>query len=349
MVRARFVGVGAALPSQVVVNAEIEDRLGVERGWIESRTGVRERRVLGPGDSLADLAAEAARRALEVAGTAASSLDLVVAATTSGPFLFPSLACLVHERLGLSTQPAFDVAAACAGFPHAVSVAEQAIRCGDHRTVLVLGADRLSALCEPVDRVTAPLFGDGAGAVVLRAEPGPNGTGILACRLRALGARWPILYARSRMPGAPGGEPSPDAGGSVPGGREGGVAPSGEAVRSDDPWLRMSGADVFRIAVEHLVALTREVLSAAELAPADVDLLVPHQANLRIVRSMISQLGVDEARVALNLDRCGNTSAASIPIALADALAAGRIASRSVVAMNAVGGGITAGALVARW
>ncbi|MBU6282434.1 3-oxoacyl-ACP synthase, partial [bacterium] len=125
--------------------------------------------------------------------------------------------------------------------------------------------------------------------------------------------------------------------------------PSGEAVRSDDPWLRMSGADVFRIAVEHLVALTREVLSAAELAPADVDLLVPHQANLRIVRSMISQLGVDEARVALNLDRCGNTSAASIPIALADALAAGRIASRSVVAMNAVGGGITAGALVARW
>ncbi|MFM8410096.1 MAG: beta-ketoacyl-ACP synthase 3 [Alphaproteobacteria bacterium] len=325
MGRARFVGVGAALPSQVIANAEIEDRLGVERGWIESRTGVRESRVLAAGDSLEDLAADAAREALRSSGLAASAVDLVVAATTSGPFAFPSLACLVHDRLGLATQPAFDVAAACAGFPHAISVADQAIRCGDHRTVLVIGADRLSALCEPSDRVTSPLFGDGAGAVVLRADDAPGESGILACRLRALGAQWPILYARARLPGAP----------AVAGG--------------DDPWLRMQGADVFRAAVEHLVALTREVLATAGIEPPQVDLLVPHQANLRILRSMVSQLGIDEARVAVNLDRCGNTSAASIPIALADALAAGRIAAGSVVAMNAVGGGITAGALVSRW
>jgi 3-oxoacyl-[acyl-carrier-protein] synthase-3 len=318
---ARFVGVGAALPSQVVVNAEIEDRLGVERGWIESRTGVLERRVLATGESLVDLAEAASREALQRAGVAAAAIDLVVAATTSGPFVFPSLACLVHERLGLATQPAFDVAAACAGFPHAVSVADQAIRCGDHRTVLVVGADRLSALCEPGDRVTSPLFGDGAGAVVLRADDGPDGAGILACRLRALGAQWPILHARSALPGAP----------------------------PEDPWLRMSGAEVFRAAVEHLVALTREVLAAAGVPASGVDLLVPHQANLRIVRSMAAQLGIDEGRVAVNLDRCGNTSAASIPIALADAVSSGRLGPGSIVAMNAVGGGLAAGALVSRW
>ncbi len=350
MTRARFVGVGAALPARVVGNAEIEDRLGVERGWIESRTGVRERRMLGPGESLVDLATEAAGRALDVAGLPPSAIDLVVTATTSGPFLFPSLACLVHERLGLSSQPAFDVAAACAGFPHAVSVADQAIRCGDHRTVLAIGADRLSALCEPLDRVTAPLFGDGAGAVVLRAETGPDAAGILALRLRALGAQWPILFARSCPPGAAGRDSvAVPAAAAARSGEAGEAGADATGTGPDDPWLRMRGADVFRVAVEHLVALTREVLSSAGIAPADVDLLVPHQANLRIVRSMVSQLGIDEGRVAVNLDRCGNTSAASIPIALADALAAGRIAPGSVVAMNAVGGGITAGALVSRW
>lgn len=342
MTRARFVGVGAALPSKVVANAEIEDRLGVERGWIESRTGVRERRVLAPGESLVDLAAQAAGEALRAAGVRPSAIDLVVAATTSGPFLFPSLACLVHERLGLAGQPAFDVAAACAGFPHAVSVADQAIRCGDHETVLVLGADRLSAACEPRDRVTAPLFGDGAGAVVLRSEAGPGAPGILACRLRALGAQWPILVLPSCVP--------PRANGQATDGESAPVeSAAGASGRAGDPWLRMQGAEVFRTAVEHLVALTREVLAAAQVAAPEVDLLVPHQANLRIVRSMASQLGIDERRIAVNLDRCGNTSAASIPIALAEALAAGRLAPGQLVAMNAVGGGITAGALVARW
>jgi 3-oxoacyl-[acyl-carrier-protein] synthase-3 len=343
--RARFVGVGAALPSKVVANAEIEDRLGVERGWIESRTGVRERRVLAPGESLVDLAAQAADEALRAAGVRPASIDLVVAATTSGPFLFPSLACLVHERLGLAAQPAFDVAAACAGFPHAISVADQAIRCGDHETVLVLGADRLSAACEPRDRVTAPLFGDGAGAVVLRSEAGPGAPGILACRLRALGAQWSILVLPSGAPAA--------TIAHATGGGEGSAAllepAAGAAGRAGDPWLRMQGAEVFRTAVEQLVALTREVLATAHVAAPEVDLLVPHQANLRIVRSMASQLGIDERRIAVNLDRCGNTSAASIPIALADALAAGRLAPGQIVAMNAVGGGITAGALVARW
>jgi 3-oxoacyl-[acyl-carrier-protein] synthase-3 len=333
VIRSRFVGVGAALPSRVVPNAEIEERLDVDPGWIEGRTGVRERRWIGDGESLVDLAEAAAQDALLDAGIDAAALDAVVVATTSGPYLFPSLACLLHERLGLAAQPAFDVAAACAGFPYALSVADQAIRAGDHGRVLVVGADRLSAFCDPKDRGTSALFGDGAGAALLVAEEGGAGAdgtsgdrGILSCRLRALGALWPILFV-----------------------------PTGARTQADldapeaDFWMRMRGQEVFRVAVEQLVGLTREALAAADLAPADVQLLVPHQANVRIIRMMIQQLGVAEERVGINLDRYGNTSAASIPIALKEATRSGRLSAGDILVLNAVGGGMTAGAIVARW
>lgn len=329
MLRSRFIGVGAALPSTVVGNAEIESRLDVEPGWIESRTGVRERRVVRGDESLVDLAERAARGALDAAGIGASTLDAIVVATTSAPYLFPSLACLVHARLGLASQPAFDVAAACAGFPYALNVADQAIRAGDHRRVLVLGADCLSAFCEPTDRVTTPLFGDGAGAVVLQAEESsgaPAPRGILASRLRALGSQWEILY--------------------VPAGKR---RVEELTVPGADPWMRMRGQDVFRLAVEQLVALTREVLDAAGLSSDDVALLVPHQANVRIIRMMLAQLRIPEARVCVNLERCGNTSAASIPLALRDAVEQDRLRPGDVLVLNAVGGGMTAGAIVARW
>jgi 3-oxoacyl-[acyl-carrier-protein] synthase III len=328
MVRSRFVGIGAALPSRVVPNAEIEARLGVDPGWIESRTGVRERRLVSSDETLVDLAERAARAALATAELEPTAVDAVVVATSSGPYLFPSLACLVHARLGLTAQPAFDVAAACAGFPYALTVADQAIRCGDHERVLVVGADCLSAYCDPQDRGTSALFGDGAGAALLVAErdAGAAPRGILASRLRALGARWEILY--------------------VPAG----------ARRIDDltaigadTWMRMRGQEVFRVAVEQLVALSREVLSVAGIVPAEVALMVPHQANARIVRMMVAQLGVPQDRVCLNLDRCGNTSAASIPLALRDALDQGRLHPGDILLLNAVGGGITAGAVVARW
>lgn len=328
VLRSRIVGVGAALPETVVGNDAVEARLGVESGWIEGRTGVRERRILADGDSLVDLAEAAARAALDQASVAPKDVDAIVVATTSGPYLFPSLACLLHERLGIGTSPAFDVAAACAGFPYAVTVADQGIRAGDHQRVLVVGADRLSALCEPTDRMTSPLFGDGAGAVVLVADEqsGEGGSGILVARLRALGDLWPILYVRS-------GARRPED-----------LPPGGE-----DPWMRMKGQDVFRAAVEQLVALTREVLDLAGLRPEDVQLLVPHQANVRIIRMMISQLKISPDRVGINLDRCGNTSAASIPIALEEAHRAGKLKTGDVLVVNAVGGGMTAGALVARW
>jgi 3-oxoacyl-[acyl-carrier-protein] synthase III len=320
--RARVVGVGAALPATVVPNAVLEDRLGLEAGWI-ARTGIRERRVLGADASLVDLAERAARAALAMAGRAPATLDAVVVATTSGPYRFPSLACLLHERLGLRDVPAFDVAAACAGFPYALSVAEQGVRAGDTRTVLVVGADALTTLVDPADRGTAVLFGDGAGAAVLVAETAGD-RGILACRLRALGALWPILTA--------------PAGAHHPADLEGA-----------DLCMRMQGQEVFRVAVEHLVELTRGVLAAAGLAAADVRLFVPHQANVRIIRMMAQLLGIEEERVAINLDRYGNTSAASIPIALTEAVGAGRLDAGDVFVMNAVGGGITAGAVAARW
>jgi len=320
--------VGSALPEAVVGNDAVEKQLAVESGWIEGRTGVRERRILADGEALVDLAETAARSALARAQISPTSVDAIAVATTVGPYLFPSLGCLLHERLGIATAPAFDVAAACAGFPYALTVADQGIRAGDHRTVLVVGADRLSAFCEPTDRVTTPLFGDGAGAVVLSAEeqPADGGRGILVSRLRALGALGPILYVRS------GARRTHD------------LPPDGP-----DPWMRMKGQDVFRAAVEHLVALTREVLDVAGLEPGDVKLLVPHQANVRIIRMMTSQLGIPEERVGINLDRYGNTSAASIPIALDEATQAGRLEPGDVLVVNAVGGGITAGAVVARW
>ncbi len=323
MRRARFAGAGAALPSRVVANAEIEDRLGVEHGWIE-RTGIRERRVLGAGESLVDLAERATRDALAAARLATSDVDAVVVATTSSAYRFPSLACLLHERLGLAGAPAFDVAAACAGFPYALAVADQGVRAGDYERVVVVGADCLSAFVDPSDRATAPLFGDGAGAVVLEADADarPEARGILACRLRALGAMWPILTA------------------PIAGARD----DAGE--RS---WMRMDGPEVFRVAVEHLVDLTREVLAAAGATADDVALFVPHQANLRIIRMMLQLLRIDESRAYVNLSRYGNTSAASIPIALAEAVRDGRLAAGDLVVLNAVGGGITAGAVVARW
>ncbi len=323
MRRARFAGAGAALPSQVVANAEIEDRLGVERGWIE-RTGIRERRVLAGAESLVDLAEHATRDALAAASLATSDVDAVVVATASSAYRFPSLACLLHERLGLANAPAFDVAAACAGFPYALAVADQGIRAGDYERVVVVGADCLSAFVDPSDRATAPLFGDGAGAVVLEVDTDvrPEARGILASRLRALGALWPILTAPI-------------------------------AATSDDAGARasmhMDGPEVFRVAVEHLVDLTREVLAAAGAAPEDVALFVPHQANLRIIRMMLQLLRIDESRAYVNLQRYGNTSAASIPIALAEAVRDGRLAAGDLVVLNAVGGGITAGAVVARW
>jgi len=328
VLRSRFAGVGAALPSHVVGNAEIESRLGVEPGWIEGRTGVRERRIVSDAEPLLDLAERAARDAIAAAGIAPQAIDAIVVATTSAPYLFPSLGCLLHARLGLAFQPAFDVAAACAGFPYALTVADQAIRAGDHERVLVVGADCLSTYCDPLDRVTVPLFGDGAGAAVLvaeRAEAAPA-RGILASRLRALGAQWEILY--------------------VPAGRR---RSEDLTVAGADPWMRMRGQEVFRVAVEQLVALTREVLAAAGLAAGDVTLLVPHQANVRIIRMMVSQLGIPESRVGVNLDRCGNTSAASIPLALRDAIDQGRLHEGDVLVLNAVGGGMTAGAIVARW
>ena len=330
MIRARIVGAGAALPARVVPNAVIEDRLGLPRGWI-ARTDIEERRVLGDDASLVDLAERAARDALAASGQDTNALDAVIVATTSGPYQFPSLACLLHQRLGLRKQPAFDVAAACAGFPFALSAADTGIRAGAYTTALVVGADCLSTMTDPRDVGTSALFGDGAGAVVVRAEDEASrgagtGRGILACRLRAVSETWEIL--------------------TLPAG-----ARRAEELAADPDrfWMRMNGPEVFRAAVAELVDLTRDTLAAAGIGAEDVALVIPHQANGRIIRSMLQLLRIDESRAFINLTRYGNTSAASIPIALTEAIAAGRVHDGDVVVLNAVGGGLTAGAAVVRW
>jgi 3-oxoacyl-[acyl-carrier-protein] synthase-3 len=330
MIRARIVGAGAALPARVVPNAVIEDRLGLARGWI-ARTDIEERRVLGNDASLVDLAERAARDALTASGLDPAALDVVIVATTSGPYQFPSLACLLHQRLGLRKQPAFDVAAACAGFPYALMSADTGIRSGAYGTALVVGADCLSTMTDPRDVGTSALFGDGAGAVVARSEddaasaPGA-GRGILACRLRAVSEAWQILSLRA-----------------------GARRPEEFSADPDQFWMHMDGPEVFRAAVAELVDLTREVLDAAGVRAEDVALVIPHQANGRIIRSMLQLLRIDEGRAFVNLTRYGNTSAASIPIALTEAIAAGRVHDGDLVVLNAVGGGITAGAAVLRW
>ncbi len=325
MRRARIAGVGGGLPPTVLENADLETELGVEPGWIEARTGIRSRRILRADESIVDLAEAAAREALETAGLRPTDLDAVVCATTSAPWQFPSLACLLHDRLGVADAPAFDVAAACTGFIYALSVAEQGIRVADYQRVLVVGADALSQVCDPADRTTRALFGDGAGAVVLVAEPGDSGRGVLSVRLRAAGSAWALLTL-------PAGLRRPES-----------------FVAGVDPWMRMKGQEVFRFAVDQLVALTHDVLSQAGSTPGDVDLFVPHQANLRIIRMVALQLGIEQDRFVQNLESCGNTSAASIPLALAAALAAGRIAPGQLVVLGAVGGGMTAGAAALLW
>jgi len=329
MSRARIVGVGAALPASAVPNAVIEDRLGLERGWI-ARTGIEERRFLGDDASLVDLAARAATDALAMACVDASAIDVVIVATTSGPYQFPSLACLLHQRLALRKQPAFDVAAACAGFPYALMVADTGIRSGAYGTALVVGADCLSTMTDPRDAGTSALFGDGAGAVVIRRTEVDATTsgdlGILACRLRAVSESWQIL--------------------SLPAGAR---RAEDFATDPDRFWMRMDGPEVFRAAVAELVDLTREVLDVAGVAAEDVALVIPHQANGRIIRMMLQLLRIDESRAFVNLSRYGNTSAASIPIALTEAVAERRLRAGDIVVLNAVGGGLTAGAVVMRW
>lgn len=314
---ARIAGVGSYLPGQAVSNDDLVLR-GIETSdeWIVSRTGIKARHLAEPGQTSSDLALEASRRALNMAGVDVADIDLIIVATSTPDFIFPSTACLLQGKLGNRGATAFDVQAVCSGFVYALTIAEKFIRSGSNKKALVVGAEVFSRILDWNDRGTCVLFGDGAGAVVLEASDRP---GILASALHADGAHHGIL--------------------SVPGNVCGGQV-------TGDPFLRMDGQAVFKFAVRVLADVARECCAAADVLPADVDWLIPHQANIRIIEATAKKMGLGMDKVIVTVDRHGNTSAASVPLALDAAVRDGRLQRGQKVMLEGVGGGFTWGAVL---
>lgn len=312
---ARLTGTGSYLPGNPVSNDDLVAR-GIETSddWVITRTGIRTRHLAEAGTTSSQLGLVAARRALEMAGVDAGEIDLIVVATSTPDFIFPSTACLIQGQLGNKGATAFDVQAVCAGFTYALGIADKFIRSGSHKKALVIGAEVFSRILDWNDRGTCVLFGDGAGAVVLEASDKP---GILATAMHADGSQSGILNVPGQI-----------CGGQV----------------SGDPFLRMDGQAVFKFAVRVLAEVAEEVCAAAGIASSALDWLIPHQANIRIIEATGKKLGVDREKVIVSVDRHGNTSAASVPLALDEAVRDGRIQRGQKVLLEGVGGGFTWGA-----
>ncbi|GAA0731098.1 ketoacyl-ACP synthase III [Sphingomonas sp. ABOLD] len=321
-VRSVILGTGSALPAQRVSNAELAERVDTSDEWIVERTGIRFRHIAGPDETTGTLATDAARAALESSGVQASSIDLIVLATATPDQTFPATATRVQNALGILDCVAFDVAAVCSGFLYAVQVADSMLRAGVHRRALVIGAETFSRLLDWEDRTTCVLFGDGAGAIVLEAQDteGETPQGILSTKLHADGRYNDLLYV------------------------DGGVSTTGTVGK-----LRMKGREVFRHAVVNLASVMNESLAMAGLQPSDVDWVVPHQANARILDATARKLDLAPEKVIVTVDRHANTSAASVPLALDAAVRDGRIQRGDLLVLEAMGGGFTWGAAVVRF
>jgi len=321
---AQIVGIGSYLPETVLTNAELEKMVDTSDEWIRTRTGIAERRVVSEGETTSDLAVRASRLALDRSGISGSEVDLLVVGTTSPDYLFPSTACVTQAKLGLKC-PAVDMMAACSSFVYALHYGASAIEAGRATTVLVVGAEALTRFIDFEDRATCVLFGDGAGAVVLTAgtEPGveavvlgADGTGGEHLMVPAGGAAQPITH---------------------------------EAVDAHDQFVKMNGSEVYKFAVRMIPRATKAALALSGRSLDDVRWLIPHQANERIVATIEERLGIDDSKVYLNLSRTGNTSAASIPLALDDLYTSGRLAPGDLLALVGFGAGLTWGAAVVRW
>jgi 3-oxoacyl-[acyl-carrier-protein] synthase-3 len=317
MTWSRIVGTGSYLPPRIVKNDEFAKRLDTSDEWIRERTGIAERRIAEESQSSSDLALEASRAALAAAQVSPGDIDLIIVATSTPDYVFPSTACLLQAKLGIRNSPAFDVQAVCSGFVYALATADRFIRSGMNRRALVVGTEVFSRIMDWNDRATCVLFGDGAGAVVLAAGEKP---GIHACVLHADGSYANIL--------------------SVPGNVCGGRI-------TGSPYLQMQGNQVFKLAVKVLDEVARETLKAADMTVADVDWLIPHQANVRILEATARKLGLPRERLVVTVDKHGNTSAASIPLALDEYVRAGKIRPGHRVMLEGVGGGFTWGAALA--
>lgn len=325
-VRAHVVGWGKSVPARVLTNDDLAHMVDTSDEWIRARTGISERRVAADGETTSTMALQAARQALEVAGLNPAQLELIIVATVTPDYIFPSVACLVQDALGAANAAAFDLSAGCTGFIYGLSVAADLIASGAYDNALVIGAETLSRIVDWSDRDTCVLFGDGAGAVVLRAN-GADG-GVLSAVLGADGSGSSLLYV-------------PAGGCRQPA--------SHKTVSEGLHHLRMRGREVFRFAVRAMSDATRQVVEQAGLALTDLKLVIPHQANQRIIEASTRSLGLPPEAVFSNLERYGNTSAASVPIALCEAAEDGRIKQGDVVVCVGFGAGLTWGAAAVRW
>lgn len=326
LIPAGITGTGMGLPGKIMTNADLEKIVDTSDEWITTRSGIKQRYIAEPGEYTSDLAVKAAWEALEQAGLKPEELDAIIVGTITPDYPFPAAACVVQEKLGAHRAAAFDLSAGCTGFMYAITVGAQFINTGMYRNILIIGAETLSRILNWEDRTTCVLFGDGAGAVVL--QPVSKGKGILACELGSDGTGVPLLLQT--------------AGGSK-------YPASAETVSGKQHSIYMAGKDVFKFAVKVMGEVAEKAIAKAGLTIDDIDFFIPHQANIRIIDSAAKRLGLDMSKVFVNVDRYGNTSSASIGIALAEAVREGKVKDGDTLVLVGFGAGLTWGACVLCW
>ena len=322
MIYSKITGTGSYLPEKILTNAELEKIVDTTDQWITDRTGIKERCIVADGETTCDLAEKAARNAIDAAGIKITDIDLIIVATTTSDRVFPSTACLLQKRLDIHGCPAFDVQAVCTGFVYALSVADKFIKTGEAKNALIVGAETLSRIVDWSDRSTCVLFGDGAGAVVLSSSDKP---GVLSTHIHADGAYEQLLTV------------------------DGGVSEGFDNVHEGAGHIKMQGNEVFKMAVTSLGRIVDETLAANNMEKTDIDWLVPHQANIRIITATAKKLKMSMDNVVVTVDKHGNTSAASIPLALDVAVRDGRIKSNQTILLEAFGGGFTWGSVLLKY
>ena len=327
MIYSKIVGIGSFVPEKVLTNEELCNIVDTSDEWIISRTGIKERRIAEKGLTTSDIAAAAAKKALDISGLKPEDIELILVGTITPDMIFPSTSCIVQNKLGLKNAAAFDISAGCSGFIYSLSVADSFIKSGKYKNILVIGADLLSRITDYEDRSTCVLFGDGGGAAVLTANI-QNNRGILSTHMHSEGGHDDILMLK--------------AGGSL-------MPASHESVNGREHYIKMKGSELFRYAVNYLKDIAQEAIDFNGLKPEDIDLFVPHQANIRIIEATAKKLKFPMERVFVNVEKYGNTSSGSIPIALDEAYSSGRIKENDIVLIDAIGAGLTWASSIIRW
>jgi 3-oxoacyl-[acyl-carrier-protein] synthase-3 len=326
LTRTKIVSTGSYLPEKVLTNFDLEKMVETSDQWITERTGIKERRIANGNQAASDLACNASKVALDRAALKAEDIDLIIAASVTGDMPFPSTACILQDKLGARKAAAFDVNAACSGFLYGLYVADSFIRSGMHKKILVVGTEVLSKITDWKDRTTCILFGDGAGAVIV--EPTIEDRGILSMSVNSDGSMWDLLHL-------------PAGGSKIPASRE--------SVDNKLHFIKMRGNETFKFAVRALEDLVIRILEENKLDPSQISLLIPHQANLRIIQATADRLGIPMEKVLINIDKYGNTSAASIPIALDEAVTSERVNDGDYILLEAFGGGLTWASALIKW